>query len=83
MRNSSFSRYKIFTAADIPSITTILIRDNPESTGPFGAKSVAEIAINGPMPVLGNAFAHATGKRLFKAPFTPEYVFSALTREEP
>ena len=25
MRNSSFSRYKIFTAADVPPITTILI----------------------------------------------------------
>ncbi len=36
----------------------------------FGAKSVAGININ--------AFCHATGRRLYRAPFTPERVLEAL-----
>jgi len=78
LRNGNFSKYKIYSAADIPEIRTILIGDSYEKTGPYGAKSIAEVAINGPMPVIANAFFHAAGKRLFKAPFTPEYVYSVL-----
>ncbi len=82
MVNPSFGNYKIFTAPDIPEIKTILV-ESYEETGPFGAKSVGEIAINGPAPAIANAIYDAVGVRLFETPFTPERVFKALkSREE-
>ncbi|MBA7670449.1 putative xanthine dehydrogenase molybdenum-binding subunit XdhA [subsurface metagenome] len=76
--NGSFGRYKIFTAKDVGDIKIILVDGEYEDTGPFGAKSIAEININGPMPAIANAFYHATGKRLYRAPFTPEAVLAIL-----
>jgi CO/xanthine dehydrogenase Mo-binding subunit len=77
MLNPSFGRYKIFTAADAPRIRTILVETH-EPTGPFGAKSIGEIGINGPLPAIANAVFDAVGVRLFDAPFTPEKVLRAL-----
>jgi CO/xanthine dehydrogenase Mo-binding subunit len=77
MLNPSFGTYKIPSAADIPNIRTILV-STWEPTGPFGAKSVSEISINGPLPVISNAIFDAVGVRLTDAPFTPERVLEAL-----
>ncbi|MCK4420937.1 molybdopterin-dependent oxidoreductase, partial [candidate division WOR-3 bacterium] len=52
--NCSFWDYKIYTTLDIPEMVTIIV-ESFEETGPFGAKSVGEIAINGPMPAIANA----------------------------
>ncbi len=80
--NGRFGKYRLFSARDIPNITTIILDGQEEASGPFGAKSIAEIAINGPLPVIGNAFAHATGgKRLFRQPYSPEYVLGVLNEE--
>jgi len=75
--NPSFGGYKIPCAADIPPVRTILV-STWEPTGPFGAKSVSEIGINGPLPAIANAIFDAVGVRLTDAPFTPERVLSAL-----
>lgn len=75
--NDSLGKYGIPTASDIPDIKVILI-DSYEETGPFGAKSISEININGPLPAIANAFYNATGKRLYKSPFLPEYVLKVL-----
>jgi CO/xanthine dehydrogenase Mo-binding subunit len=75
--NPSFMDYKIFCADDMPRITTILV-EAEEPTGPFGAKSVAEIAINGPAPAISNAIYDAVGVRLHSLPMTPEKVLAAL-----
>ncbi len=75
--NDTFGKYGVYTASDIPPIKVILI-DSYEETGPFGAKSISEININGPLPAIANAFFNATGKRLFKSPFTPEDVLKVL-----
>ena len=77
MLNDTFGKYGMFTAYDIPPITVKLIESYEES-GPFGAKSISEININGALPAIANAFYNATGKRLYKAPFTPEYVLKIL-----
>ena len=77
MRNASFGDYKIFTAADTPVLETIIV-DSYEETGPFGAKSVGEIAINGPLPAIANAIYDAAGVRMYEAPFTPEKVLQAI-----
>jgi len=81
MTNSGFHDYKIFTAPDIPEIQTIIVNSYDE-TGPFGAKSVGEIGINGPLPAISNAIYDAVGVRMFEAPFTPEKVFSKIVEKK-
>jgi len=75
--NPSFMDYKIFCSDDMPEVTTILV-EAAEPTGPFGAKSVAEIAINGPAPAISNAIYNAVGIRLHSLPMTAEKVLAAL-----
>lgn len=77
--NPSFMDYKIFCTADMPKLTTILVED-PEPTGPFGAKSVAEVAINGPAPAISNAVYDAVGVRLRSLPMSAEKLLKALGR---
>jgi probable selenate reductase molybdenum-binding subunit len=80
MLNDTFWDYKIFTAPDIPEMDTIIV-ESGEETGPFGAKSVSEIGLNGPMPAIANAIYDAVGIRLFDAPFTPDKVMAALRKK--
>lgn len=77
MRNVDFRNYRIFTAADMPKLETILVQTY-EPTGPFGAKAIAEIPIDAPAPAIANAIFNATGVRLRRPPFTPEKVLRAL-----
>jgi putative selenate reductase molybdopterin-binding subunit len=77
MQFRSFRDYTIATATDVPELTTILVPTH-EPTGPFGAKAIAEIPINGPAPAIANAVAHATGVRVREIPLTPERVLAAL-----
>jgi len=75
--NDNFNYYKIFTTADLPELVTILV-PTWEPTGPYGAKSVSEIGINGPIPAIANAIYDAIGVRLYSSPFTPEKILKAL-----
>jgi putative selenate reductase molybdopterin-binding subunit len=77
MLNSSFDYYKIHSTRDLCDLRCILV-PTYEETGPYGAKSVSEININGPMPVIANAIFDAVGVRLRQAPFTPEKVLKAI-----
>lgn len=75
--NPNYANYKIFGTRDIPNITTIFV-PSYEPTGPFGAKSMSELSINGGLPVISNAIYDAVGVRLRKAPFTPDKVLEAI-----
>ncbi|PYQ22883.1 MAG: aldehyde oxidase [Acidobacteria bacterium] len=77
MQFRSFRDYTIAAATDAPELTTILVPTH-EPTGPFGAKAIAEIPINGPAPAIANAVFHATGARIREIPLTPERVLAAL-----
>ncbi len=77
MTNPDFWDYKIFYLPDMPRLTTIIC-NSFEETGPFGAKSVAEVAINGPAPAIANAIFDAVGVRIFDLPITPEKVWRKL-----
>ncbi len=80
MLNPSFGNYKIMTTIDLPEIETIIV-PTYEPSGPFGAKSVAEININGPMPAISNAIFDATGIRITRPPYTPDKVLEAIKNE--
>jgi len=75
--NPSLRYYRIPGMRDLPEMVTILV-PTYEPTGPYGAKSVSEICINGPLPVLSNAVFHATGVRLRRSPFTSERLWRGL-----
>jgi len=81
MQFRSFRDYTIAAATDVPEIVTILVPTH-EPTGPFGAKAIAEIPINGPAPAIANAVAQATGARIREIPLTPERVLAALRQAE-
>ncbi len=76
-KNGTFKDYKIYNTIDVPEIKTILV-PTYEPTGPYGAKSVSEICINGPVPAIANAIYDAIGIRLKEIPFKPEAVLKAI-----
>jgi CO/xanthine dehydrogenase Mo-binding subunit len=76
-RNPGFRHYKIWSTRDLPELVTILV-PSYEPTGPYGAKSVSEISINGPLPALSNAIYDAVGVRLLRSPFLPEKILAGL-----
>ncbi|HEY7347836.1 MAG TPA: molybdopterin cofactor-binding domain-containing protein [Ktedonobacterales bacterium] len=80
VRNPGFVDYKLFTTLDMPQMTTLLIED-PEPTGPFGAKSAGEVPINGPAPAIANAIFDAIGVRIRDLPITPEKILAALDEQ--
>ncbi|KAF1079313.1 MAG: putative hypoxanthine oxidase XdhD [Candidatus Rifleibacterium amylolyticum] len=77
MLNPNFGNYKIWGTRDLPELETFLV-PTYEKTGPYGAKSVSEISINGALPAIGNAIKNAVGVRLTHPPFTAEKVLKAL-----
>ncbi|HBC47924.1 MAG TPA: xanthine dehydrogenase, partial [candidate division Zixibacteria bacterium] len=70
---SNFDEYLLPTICDIPDIDIILI-ENPDSLGPFGAKSLGEPACELAAPAIVNAVANATGLRVRDLPLTLERV---------
>jgi putative selenate reductase molybdopterin-binding subunit len=72
-----FGDYRIFQADEVPELQAILV-PTYEPTGPFGAKAVAEIPMDGVAPAVGNAIFDAVGVRIRDLPLTPEKVWTAL-----
>ncbi len=70
MRNRKFSSYIIPTAKDMPTLKKVIIED-PEDTGPFGAKGIGESVTIPAAPAILNAIYNACGIRFTKIPVTP------------
>ncbi len=71
--------YKIPSRLDVPEMH-IEFLESYEPTGPFGAKSVAEIGIDTPPAAIANAVYDALGVRIKDLPITPEKVFFAMKK---
>jgi CO/xanthine dehydrogenase Mo-binding subunit len=78
MANAQLTNYIIPTTLDTPPMT-IKILENPYKYGPFGAKGVGEMPIDGPAPAVINALRHA-GVVVSEIPATPEKIMSARMR---
>lgn len=76
-RTENLHDYLIPTVGDMPEIEIILIEDG-EPLGPFGAKGIGEPALAPTAPAIFNAVYDATGVRLRRAPATPDRVWAAL-----
>lgn len=79
--NPSFVDYKIPTSDDMPEMLIKFV-ENPEETGPFGARGVAETAMVPTAPAIANAIYNATGIRFNTMPMTAEKILAALKAKE-
>jgi CO/xanthine dehydrogenase Mo-binding subunit len=72
MVNAQLTNYIIPTTLDTPPIDVVML-ENPYAHGPFGAKGVGELPMDGPAPAVVNALRHA-GVVVTSIPATPERV---------
>jgi CO/xanthine dehydrogenase Mo-binding subunit len=75
MANASLTNYIIPTTLDSPEMTVAML-ENPYKHGPYGAKGVGEMPIDGPAPAVINALRHA-GFDVRAIPATPEKLMAA------
>lgn len=77
INNNSFSSYIIPTAKDMPDLKKFIVED-PEGTGPYGAKGIGEPVMIYVAPAILNAIYDAVGVRIYDLPATPEKILKAL-----
>ena len=75
MANCQLTNYIVPTTLDTPAIDVVML-ENPYKHGPFGAKGVGEMPIDGPAPAIINALRHM-GIDLREIPATPEKIMAA------
>jgi len=81
LQNRNFTDYKVPRALDMPQ-SKILIVDSYEPSGPFGAKSVGEMAV-APVPAaIVNAIYDACGLRMRDLPITKDKMLQALRQRQ-
>jgi CO/xanthine dehydrogenase Mo-binding subunit len=75
MANAQMTNYLIPTTLDTPRMTVVLL-ENAYAGGPFGAKGLGELPIDGPAPAVVNAI-RSVGVDVRNIPATPEQVLAA------
>jgi putative selenate reductase molybdopterin-binding subunit len=75
--NTQLGTYHIPRAQEMPRMDVIFVQTD-EPSGPFGAKSVAEISTDGVAPAVASAVHDATGVWLHELPYTPQRVLQGL-----
>ena len=72
--------YLIPTVGDMPDIEILLIED-PEPLGPFGAKGIGEHALIPTAPAILGGIRQATGVSIHRIPATPDRVLHAIQQK--
>jgi len=80
--NPRFLDYKIPTIAEVPPDFHVELMPVEDEIGPFGAKSVSEISVNGAAPAIAIAIHDAVGAWVREWPFSPERILRALGKLE-
>jgi len=75
MANAQLTNYTIPTTLDTPAIDVHFV-ENPFPEGPFGAKGLGELPIDGPAPAIANAI-RSLGIDVREVPATPELLMNA------
>ena len=74
MANPTLTNYTIPTTLDTPEMDIVML-ENHYDGGPFGAKGLGELPIDGPAPAVVNAIRHL-GLDLREIPAIPETLFA-------
>ncbi|MEG9437469.1 xanthine dehydrogenase family protein [Edaphobacter sp. HDX4] len=82
MLNSQMTNYIIPTSQDIPPIR-VYFEEIPSPHGPYGAKGIGELPMDGPAPAIVNAIINATGQEVRSIPLLPEDILVSLVRHQP
>ncbi|NNM62094.1 MAG: molybdopterin-dependent oxidoreductase [Steroidobacteraceae bacterium] len=77
-----FKNYHLINAADMPPVRVLLVEHDGDE-GPYGAKSVGEIAVVPTAATIVNAVNRALGTRLATLPLTPDRILAALGDRAP
>lgn len=77
-QNANFTDYGVPMIFEQPDDFKAVLIDVNDYYGPFGAKSISEIATNGAAPAIGIAIANACGAWIRSWPFTPEKILREL-----
>ena len=72
--------YLIPTVGDMPDIEILLIED-PEPLGPYGAKGIGEHALIPTAPAILGGIRQATGVSIHRIPATPDRVLQAIQQK--
>ena len=80
MANAQLTNYIIPTPMDAPPIEVVML-ERPYAHGPFGAKGVGEMPIDGPAPAVVNALRHC-GFDVRSIPATPERLMKSKLKVE-
>lgn len=76
---TNFKNYEVANAYDMPDYDVLLIEE-PEDSGPYGAKGIGEIVIAPVAPALTAAVNDALGTDLMKLPLTPPVILEAVRK---
>ncbi len=79
VKTNNFSKYHLINAPEMPEIKVITIEEN-EPHGPYGAKSVGEMAAVAPAPAVVNAINNALGTNISSYPVTPENILESIAK---
>jgi CO/xanthine dehydrogenase Mo-binding subunit len=79
MINNQMTNYIMPASQDIPPIH-VYFEEVPYEYGPYGAKGIGELPIDGPAPAIVNAIVHATGAHFRSIPLLPEEIFQGMAR---
>lgn len=82
VKSENFDSYLLPTIKDIPPITVIGV-ENPDKTGPLGAKGIGEPATELAAAAINNAVSFALGTRFNKLPLTLEQVILGYNLKKP
>lgn len=74
----NWNRYQLPRAKDVAVWTQTLEILDPLSASD-APKGIAEVVMIAVVPAIANAIAHATGKRFYELPITPEKILEALS----
>ena len=77
---ANMTDYGVPMISEAPEDFKAVLIDVNDKFGPFGAKSISEIACNGAAPAIGIAIHDACGVWIRNWPMTPEKVLKALGR---
>ncbi len=77
VKSDGLAKYHIINAPSMPDIKILFI-EKGDPMGPFGAKSIGEMAAVAPAPALINAVNDALGTNITDYPATPERIIKAI-----